>query len=74
MFFFNGKPYEQMDDLGVKTHIFGSTPRSAENGTAKDLFKDTCDAHLMGPQGLSTWRIGIKARPFFGRLVQAIVS
>ena len=22
----NGKPYEQMDDLGVKNHIFGSTP------------------------------------------------
>ena len=25
---YNGKPYEQMDDLGVKTHIFGSTPIS----------------------------------------------
>ena len=23
---YNGKPYEQMDDLGGKHHIFGSTP------------------------------------------------
>ena len=23
---FHGKPYEQMDDLGVKTPIFGLTP------------------------------------------------
>ena len=23
---YNGKPYEQMDDLGGNTHIFGSTP------------------------------------------------
>lgn len=28
---------------------------------AKDLFKDTVDAHSMGPQGLASWRIGIKA-------------
>ena len=26
MVYNNGKPYEQMDDLGVKTPIFGSTP------------------------------------------------
>ena len=38
--------------------------------TAKDLFKDTCDAHLMGPQGLSTWRIGIKAGFFWIQKVQ----
>lgn len=27
---------------------------------AKDLFKDTVDAHSVGPQGLASWRIGIK--------------
>ena len=27
----NGKPYEQMDDLGGNTTIFGSTPISGED-------------------------------------------
>ncbi len=31
---YNGKPYEQMDDLGlVKTTIFGSTPISTRLAT-----------------------------------------
>ena len=66
-FFLNGKPYEQKHDLGVKIPIFlvQHPCTSGKNGGTgrEDLFKDTCDAHLMGPQGLSTWRIGIEARP-----------
>eukprot|EP00434_Breviolum_minutum_P025349 symbB.v1.2.022398.t2/scaffold1985.1/size93608/7 len=46
--------------LNGAKRINGGVILARNSPFAKDLFKDTCDAHLMGPQGLSTWRIGIK--------------
>ena len=33
---FHGKPYEQMDDLGVKTHIFGGPPIQCRKASTFD--------------------------------------
>ena len=46
--------------LNGAKRINGGVILARNSPFAKDLFKDTCDAHLMGPQGLSTWRIGIQ--------------